>query len=170
MGLAWGLIRDFVPAFGKERATVGTPKKQHTKIDPRFPHAHEARLVQIVGALRGMLTERGLPSTNEAAYARLLKILKGKPAPLWRYGKLKTQGAFRQEWKAIPKEVRDNPNSYFPLQLPQWDFPKALHLEVVAAGRGRSILAMQHMNALFFRESLERLFGILPPVPSELPQ
>ena len=39
MGLAWGLMRDFVPAFGKEKPTVGTPKQKHTKVDGVFPHA-----------------------------------------------------------------------------------------------------------------------------------
>jgi hypothetical protein len=170
MGLAWGLMRDFVPAFGKEKPKVGTPKQKHTKVDGAFPHAHEARLVQIVGALRRILTDRERPSTNTAAYNQLLKILKVSPAPLWRYGKHRKVSAFQQAWKDIPKDVRDRPNSYFPLHLPQWDFPKELHLEVVAAGRGRSILAMQHMAAYLKRESMERLFEILPPVPSELPK
>jgi hypothetical protein len=170
MGLAWGLMHDFVPAFGKEKPKVGTPKQIHTKVDGVFPHAHEARLVQIVGALRRMLTDRELPSTNTAAYNQLLRILKVSPAPLWRYGKYRKVSAFQQAWKNIPKDVRDKPNSFFPVHLPQWDFPKALHLEEVAAGRGRSILAMQHMAAYLKRESMERLFGILPPVPSELPK
>src|ERR1043165_6706617 len=53
-GLAWALMRDFVPAFGKEVPKVGAPKKQHTKIDPLFPTAHDARLVAIAGAPRRM--------------------------------------------------------------------------------------------------------------------
>ena len=170
MRLAWGLMQDFVPAFGKEKPKVGTPKQMHTKVDALFPHAQEARLVQIVGALRHMLKERQLPSTKIAAYNQLLKILKKSPAPLWRYGKLTKASAFQQEWKAIPKDVQDNPNSYFPLHLPQMKFPSTLHLQVVAAGRGRSILAMEHMAAYLRRESLERLFRILPTVPSELPR
>jgi hypothetical protein len=56
--LAWALMRDFVPAFGKERPRAGTPQQEHTKIEPMFPHAHEARLVQIVGALRRMRSDR----------------------------------------------------------------------------------------------------------------
>jgi hypothetical protein len=170
MDLAWRLMCDFVPAFGKEKPKVGTPKQKHTKVDGAFPHAHEARLVQIVSALRRILTDRELPSTNTAAYNQLLRILKVSPAPLWRYGKHRKVSAFQQAWKDIPKDVLDKPNSYFPLHLPQWDFPKELHLEVVAAGRGRSILAMKHMAAYLERESMERLFEILPPVPSELPK
>ena len=124
MGLAWGLMRDFVPAFGKEKPNVGTPKQKHTKVDGAFPHAHEARLVQIVGALRRILTDRERPSTNTAAYNQLLKILKVSPAPLWRYGKHRKVSALQQAWKDIPKDVRNRPDSYFPLHLPQWDFPK----------------------------------------------
>jgi hypothetical protein len=170
MGLAWGLMRDFVPAFGEEKPKAGRPKEIHTKVDYLFPHAHGARLVQIVGALRRLLDDRNLPSTNTAAYSQLLKILKKSPAPLWRYGKFREVSAFQQAWKGIPEDVRDNPNSFFPLHLPQLKFPKALHLEVVAGGRGRSILAMEHMAAYLKRESMERLFEILPPVPSELPK
>jgi hypothetical protein len=136
MGLAWGLVRDFVPAFGKEKPKVGTPKQIHTQVDGVFPHAHEARLVQIVGALRRMLTDRELPSTKTAAYNQVLRILKVSPAPLWRYGKYRKVSAFQQAWKSIPKDVRDKPNSYFPLHLPQWDFPKKLHLEVVMLEEG----------------------------------
>ena len=136
MGTCMGLMRDFVPAFGKEKSKVGTPKQNHTKVDGLFPHAHEARLVQIVDALRRILTDRELPSTNTAAYKQLLRILKVSPAPLWRYGKYRKASAFQQAWKDIPKDVRDRPDSYFPLQLPKWDFPKEAHLEVIAAGRG----------------------------------
>jgi hypothetical protein len=167
--LAWRLMLDLLPAFHEPRK-VGKPKQDHTQKEYQFPHAHEARLVQIVDALRRMLKERKLPSTRAAAYNQLLKILKRSPAPLWRYGKLTKATAFQQEWKAIPKDVQDNPNSYFPLHLPQWDYPLALHLEVVAAGRGRSILAMEHMAAYMKRSSMERLFEILPRVPSELPK
>ena len=110
-----------------------------------------------------------MPSTNTAAYKQLLRSLKVSPAPLWRYGKCRKASAFQQAWKDIPKDVRDRPNSYFPLHLPQWDFPKEAHLEVVDAGRGRSIFAMQHMAAYLKRESMERLFEILPPVPTALP-
>src|SRR5262245_21733158 len=86
-GLAWGLMRDFVPAFGEEKPKAGRPKEIHTKVDGLFPHAHDARLVQIVRALRSLLTARDMPSTNTAAYNQLLKILRMSPAPLWRYGK-----------------------------------------------------------------------------------
>jgi hypothetical protein len=168
MGLASGLMRDFVPAFGDKKPGPGKPKQKHTQRPPFFPHAHEARLVQIVSALRRILTDGELPSTNTAAYKQLLRILKVSPAPLWRYGKYRKASVFQQAWKDIPKDVRDRPDSYFPLHLPQWDFPKEHHLEVVDAGRGRSILAMQHMAAYLNRESMERLFEILPPVPSAL--
>jgi hypothetical protein len=58
----------------------------------------------------------------------VIKILKVNPAPLWRYGKYRKVSAFQQAWKDIPKDVLNNPNSYFPVHLPQWDFPKMTSL------------------------------------------
>jgi len=169
MGLAWGLIRDFVPAFGDKKPGPGKPKQKHTQRQPFFPDAHEARFVQIVRALRDLLDKKEMPVTNQAAYRQLIRILRSNPAPRWLYGHLKEPNAFAQAWKSVPDGVKDDPDSYFPLHLPQWDFPKEAHLEIVDAGRGRSILAMQHMAAYLKRESMERLFKILPPVPAALP-
>ena len=61
------MMRDFVPAFGGEKPTAGRPKEEHTKVDWNFPHAHEARLVQIVDAIRRLLTAGDVPSTNTTA-------------------------------------------------------------------------------------------------------
>jgi hypothetical protein len=169
MGLAWGLMRDFVPAFGDKKPGPGKPKQKHTQRQALFPYAHEARFVQIVRALRDLLDKKEMPVTNQAAYRQLIRILRSNPAPRWLYGHLKEPNAFAQVWKSVPDGVKDDPDSYFPLHMPQWDFPKELHLEVVDAGRGRSILAMQHMAAYLKRKSMERLFEILPPVPAALP-
>jgi hypothetical protein len=74
MGLAWGLIRDFVPAFGKKK--YGRPRKSYTGFQ-----FHGARLVQIVRAVRQMLQEKGLPSTRLDTFEEVIRILKKKPAP-----------------------------------------------------------------------------------------
>ena len=81
MGLAWGLIRDFVPAFGKKKS--GRPRKSYTGFQ-----FHGARLVQIVRAVRQMLKEKGLPSTRLETFAEVIRILKKKPAPRWQFGSL----------------------------------------------------------------------------------
>ncbi|WP_147147605.1 hypothetical protein [Reyranella soli] len=109
--LAFCLMQDFVPALRKRRKG-GRPKMPPTRVD--YPHAHAARLVQIVLALRRMLAAKGMPSTNIAAFKQLAWLLKKDAAPEWRYGNLKKASAFAQAWKSIPKSVKDRPDSYLP--------------------------------------------------------
>jgi hypothetical protein len=166
--LALCLMQDFVPAF-KKKPNVGAPKQEHTQQEFLFPHAHEARLVQIVRSLREMLAKRQLPSTHKAAYEELIRILRKKPAPHWRYGKLRKASAFAQAWKDIPKEVKLDPDSHFPpAPFELKSLPPLPDFELVPSGGAKAWLATEYMAASFQRSSLERLFKILPPVPSEL--
>jgi hypothetical protein len=167
--LAFCLMQDFVPAFQKPRK-VGAPKQDHTRKEWLFPSAHEARLVQIVGALRELLAKKNLPSTNKAAYEELVRILRKNPAPHWRYGKLRKASAFAQAWKLIPKDVKDNPDSHFPARLPQIaPMPPAPDFDAMGSLTGPKVWAATQYMAVYFRHSaLERLSQILPSVPSEL--
>jgi hypothetical protein len=168
MGLAWGLIQDFVPAFQEERK-VGAPKQARTRRVWLFPHAHEARLVQIVAALRQLLDERSRPATNLAAYKALRRILEEHPAPNWRYGKLKSDAAFAQEWKKIPKHVKDDPDSHFPRRLPDLPpLPPEPDYEATPTTGAAVWAGMIYMRRYFRRSTLERLSRDLPEVPSKL--
>ena len=109
--LALCLMWDFVPAFRKRRKG-GRRKKLHTRHD--HPHAHAARLVQMVVALRRMLAAKRMLSTNVAAFKQIARTLRKQPAPEWQYGKLTKASAFAQAWKSIPKSVKDRPDSYLP--------------------------------------------------------
>lgn len=109
--LALCLMWDFVPAFRKRRKG-GRRKKLHARHD--HPHAHAARFVQLVVALRRMLADKGMPSTNIAAFKQIARILRKEPAPEWQYGNLTKASAFAQAWKSIPKSVKDNPDSHLP--------------------------------------------------------
>jgi hypothetical protein len=109
--LTLSLLRDFVPAFRVKRRG-GTPKQQHTRLRTIDPHAHQARLVQMVFALRDILRTKGRPSSKFDAFKELVRILKANPAPLWRYGKLTKASSFAQAWKDIPHDVRKNPDRY----------------------------------------------------------
>jgi hypothetical protein len=99
MGLAWGLVRDFVPAFGQKK--YGRPRGSYTA-----PWLHGARLVQIVRAVRQMLKEKGLPSTTPNTFEEVARILKKKPAPRWQYGSLTKPSSFAQEWKKLPRHIK----------------------------------------------------------------
>ena len=116
MGLAWGLIRDFIPAFGKKK--YGRPRKSYTG----FPF-HEARLVQIVRAVRQMLKEKGLPSTTPNTFEEVVRILKKKPAPRWRYGSLTKPSSFAQEWKKLPRHIKKTRISTFRFIQPHFIHP-----------------------------------------------
>jgi hypothetical protein len=109
MGLAWGLMSDFVPAFGQKK--YGRPRKSYTGFQ-----FHGARLVQIVRAVRQMLKEKGLPSTTPDTFEEVVRILKKKPAPRWRYGSLTKPSSFAQEWKKLPRHIKKDPDYYIPLQ------------------------------------------------------
>jgi hypothetical protein len=111
--LAFHLLRDFIPAFRVKRRG-GTPKQQHTRISAVDPYAHQARLVQMVIALRNALRTKGRPSSNTDAFKEIVRILKANPAPRWRYGNLKKASSFAQAWKAIPDDIRKNPDRYVP--------------------------------------------------------
>jgi hypothetical protein len=114
------LLSDFVPAF-RVRRKGGAPKQPHTQIVWQHPHAHEARLVQIVIAFRKMLHEKDMPSTNRDAFKEVLRNLKQKPAPMWRFGRMTAVSALEQAWKAIPAAVKANPDSYLPHPHPRAD-------------------------------------------------
>lgn len=116
--LAVHLLSDFVPAFRGIRRG-GAPRQGHTQRPPLAPHAHEARLVQMINELRSQLRTKGMPSTNAAAYRALIRLLASKPAPQWRFGKLKTTSSFAQAWKAIPQTVKQNPELFLPQRAPK---------------------------------------------------
>lgn len=111
--LAVCLARDFVPAFRIPRKG-GAPKQSRTQGHWLYPRAHEARLVQIIAALRKQLRSRAMPATNKDAYRALIRILNEKPAPKWRYGLMRKTASFAQAWKSIPSHVKSAPEAYLP--------------------------------------------------------
>ena len=122
MGLASGLMCDFVPAFGEKK--YGRPRKSYT--GSRF---HKARLVQIVRAVSTKCwKEKGLPfDLCEIPLRKLVRILKKNPAPRWRYGQPhQTVSSFAQEWKYLSLDyIKKNPHYLHPASImPPWDFRK----------------------------------------------
>jgi hypothetical protein len=159
--LAIYLMRDFVPAF-RTGGKRGAPKQAHAHEPPGYPNAHAARLVQIVFALRGLLKAKDLPASKRDAFKRLVKILKKQPAPRWRYGRLQTVGAFEQEWKSIPKSIRENPDQY----LPPLRSSTSAALDPVPLAKNRRDRLGPLRN--FLREWERDMWTAIPPVPNEL--
>jgi hypothetical protein len=142
MGLAWGLMRDFVPAFGKKK--YGRPRASYTAT-----WLHGARLVQIVRAVRQMLKEKGLPSTTPDTFEEVVRILKKNPAPRWRYGSLTKPSSFAQEWKKLPAHIKKDPDYYIPL-----------HPSPVRKGAISFPEMERYLELVVFRD--------LPPIPTKL--
>src|SRR5262249_47362546 len=130
--------------------------KRHSNLT-LYPHAHEARLVQIVIALKRLLAAANRPATNQAAFKALLQMLKKRPAPQWRYGRIKKATALTQAYKGIPKRVRSNPAQFIPS-------PQSSLLESAPqlTDSSASIVAVS-LNFLARIESVA-----LPPVPTSL--
>jgi hypothetical protein len=121
--IALSLAHDFVPAFREVRRS-GAPSRWRKTKDDLFPHAHDARLVQIVKALQAKLKDRDLPATRTAAFRELITRLKKNPIPKWRYGNLYKVSSFNQAWKKIPENVKLLPIEYLPSKLrPASHFP-----------------------------------------------
>jgi hypothetical protein len=162
--LAFHLLCDFVPAF-RIRRKGGAPKR-HLPSLTLYPHAHEARLVQIVTALKRLLAAANRPATNQAAFSELLKRLKRQPAPQWRYGSIKKRSALTQAYKLIPNHVRSNPEQFVPPALPDGllgvnvSKPIAANERIVAGRVHRGLLGVSFLAGI---ESVA-----LPPVPDSL--
>jgi hypothetical protein len=150
MSLAIHLATDVVPAFRQIRRG-GAPKRSHTRSSPSFPHAHEARLVQLTLSWQQTLKLRGLPSSRKDAFRELIKLGLGKKHPHWRFSAYSKPSSLAQAWKKIPKQVKENPASYAPedevLQV----------VEPVPFGAFG-------MGDWLIRQERNRLTTILPPV------
>jgi hypothetical protein len=146
MGLAWGLIRDFVPAFGKRKS--GRPRKSYTGFQ-----FHGARLVQIVRAVRQMLKEKGLPSTRLDTFAEVIRILKKKPAPRWEFGSLTKPSSFMQEWKTLPGHIKKDPDFYIPIH-------SSSHTSPLRKFAMRDPAMQRYLELVVLRD--------LPPIPTKL--
>jgi hypothetical protein len=151
--LALHLILDFIPAF-RGRRKGGAPKQPHTQESHAYPHAHKARLVQIVSALKLMRKTDGMSATNMDAYGALIGILKRNPAPNWKYGKIRSKLSFVQAWKAIPKSVRSEPEKFLP--------PSRNRDEPAKDGRLNGAINW------FAATEADWVWQALPPIPTSL--
>ena len=153
--LTFHLLCDFVPAF-RIRRKGGAPKRRLPSLT-LFPHAHEARLVQIVIALKRLLAAASRPATNQAAFKELLRHLKKHPAPQWRYGSITKTSALTQAYKQIPKSVRSSPEQFIPPPPPDG---------LLGVNVSKPIAANERIVAVSFLAGIELV--ALPPVPDSL--
>jgi|FEC22Drversion2_1045045.scaffolds.fasta_scaffold00665_22 hypothetical protein len=138
---AFAVIREYVPAFMVARPS-GSRKKPHQERGIAWPHAHEARLVQLVKHFQNENIRLGLARTRPEAFKKVAKHSNGYH---WKYKDLKKPGAFAQEWKKIPADVKENPSRFLP--------PPQLRY------RG-GVVPIEIVQPEF-----ERLQRVLPPVP-----
>jgi hypothetical protein len=140
--LWFAVASECVPAF-RTRRQGGAPRKQHRQSGSAWPYAHQARLVQLVDKFREENIRLDLPRTRPTLFARIVRHSKGYS---WRYKDLKEASSFEQEWKKIPREVRQNPARFLPPQkLPRY----------------KGGLVPTHL----VKPEFERLQQVLPPVP-----
>jgi hypothetical protein len=168
------LLTDFVPAFRGKR-TGGAPLR--TQVDPDYPYSHEAWLVEMVKTLRRLLSKKGAPSTNQAAFQLLLRYLRTKPAPKWRYGRMTKVSTLTQAWKNIPREVKTSPGVYLPppptpsagaADGTGFNFKLAEQACATPSSSFDSFLTIS--DFLNGRTPAHPIWRILPPIPSELPK
>lgn len=124
MLLAICLASEVVPAF-RIPAKGGPPKRAQKKLSAAYPHADEARLVQMVAAIRTLLLNLEQTAARTDAFRELIRLLKKKPAYDWYYGELTKVSSFVQAWKKIPRDVRAAPENYLPPIVSDGDAEKA---------------------------------------------
>jgi hypothetical protein len=140
--LALALARHYVPAFAIRRRS-GAKKKKHRESGPNWPYAHEARLVQLVDHFKKENIQLGLSHTRPTLFKKISQHSIGYS---WKYKDLKKRSSFTQEWKIIPRKVKEEPSRFLPpRKLPRY-----------AAGVAPQSLV---------RPEFQRLQKVLPPVP-----
>jgi hypothetical protein len=109
------LAGELYPAFKKLPSRGGRPRLHRSYgLLALWPYAHEARLVQLFGAVKDELKRAGLPCGISDAAKQLVRRYAGK-YPKWRYNNLNTTASLvRRGWQKISSEIKANPERILP--------------------------------------------------------
>ena len=108
------LAGELYPAFKKPPSKGGRPGLHRYALSESWPFAHEARLVQLFGAVKDELKRAGHSCGISDAAKKLVPRYAGKH-PKWRYNNLRTTDLLvRRGWQKIPSEIKANPERFLP--------------------------------------------------------